>query len=207
MPEDIPHTPLERWLATAHMGKTDPKGLVMGPVEADSREEALKKAAETFHIREGEVVRVRRMTSDECVAGPLIMSLSRLKSFRKDDQEHEAPLGALVEVEVNENWAPFDIQHGPDGEELCSRLVGKAHLFVVHHYRDCDGTPLYLLGTKPVGPPEGCNIFSREMTVYYSIVQQMHLNGVSGDSLKVLGQTEKFRTFKEWLAEMRYSAF
>ncbi len=52
----------------------------------------------------------------------------------KLEEHHKIPVGTLVEVK-------YDSWHG-DG--ACEKV--HARLWVVHHARDCDGTPLYVLG-------------------------------------------------------------
>lgn len=58
------------------------------------------------------------------------------KTVRENNMaiEHKIPLGTLVEVKYD-TWF---------GGGACERV--HARLWVVGHTRDCDGTPLYLLG-------------------------------------------------------------
>jgi hypothetical protein len=53
---------------------------------------------------------------------------------------HNIPVGALVEFDYDE-W-------GGRNEETF--IKGKARMFVVHHDRDCDGTPLYSLAMEKI---------------------------------------------------------
>lgn len=59
------------------------------------------------------------------------------KTYREENLEkhHNFPVGALVEFTISSD--PF-AEHDTDG----------ARLFVVHHSRDCDGTPLYCLSAS-----------------------------------------------------------
>lgn len=52
--------------------------------------------------------------------------------------QHKVPIGTLVEFKTTE-WF---------GGGACRR--SHARMFVVSHSRDCDGTPLYHLATKPI---------------------------------------------------------
>ena len=49
------------------------------------------------------------------------------------ERQHQIPVGALVEVKYA-RWY---------GDGACEKV--HAHLWVVEHRRDCDGTPLYVL--------------------------------------------------------------
>ena len=51
--------------------------------------------------------------------------------------QHKYPIDTLVEVKYDK-WF---------GGGACEKV--HARLFVVHHSRDCDGTPLYILASKP----------------------------------------------------------
>jgi hypothetical protein len=58
------------------------------------------------------------------------------KSIKENNLElkHNIPIGSLVEVQ-SDNWY---------GDGACE--IWKARLWVLDHSRDCDGTPLYILG-------------------------------------------------------------
>ncbi len=59
------------------------------------------------------------------------------KTYKEENLEkkHSFPVGSLVEFVVSDD--PLE-DHDMDG----------ARLFVVHHSRDCDGTPLYCLSAS-----------------------------------------------------------
>ena len=62
------------------------------------------------------------------------------KTIRENnlERQHKYALGTLVEVR-------YDRWHGGGA---CQKI--RARLFVVQHNRDCDGSPLYTLGSEPV---------------------------------------------------------
>lgn len=70
-----------------------------------------------------------------------LLILNRLSAFRHDHEKHNIPLGALVEFEIQMDGSNIGIE-------------GKARLYVIGHGRDCDGTPLYTLGERPIGSPK-----------------------------------------------------
>lgn len=65
---------------------------------------------------------------------------------------HNIPLKALVEVEIEKLFANN------------TSLKGVVQMYVIWHGRDCDGSPLYWLGTDPAGadrwPPDGSTFTS-----------------------------------------------
>ena len=188
----------DQWLVYARTEAPEIKDMAIGDVHADTLEEATREAEEKFHLRDGETLHFKHVPSGGHT-GPLIVSLSRLKAFRHDAETHEIPLGAFVEVGCGEHGVTLDIGRGTEGEEMCAGLYsGKLRLYVVAQHRDCDGTPLYALGTKPVGPPEDCKVFSREHLLYRAVAQRLYETGYGADGLKVLGQAAEFQTFEEW---------
>ena len=66
---------------------------------------------------------------------------------------HNIPLKTLVEVEIEKVFAND------------TSLKGVVQMYVLWHGRDCDGSPLYWLGTSPEGadewPPEGSTVVAR----------------------------------------------
>jgi len=60
------------------------------------------------------------------------------KTIRENNmaREHKYPIGTLVEVAWDEYFGG------------CCGMAVKAHLHVISHNRDCDGTPLYTLASK-----------------------------------------------------------
>ena len=55
-------------------------------------------------------------------------------------QPHSIPIGALVEFAPNEDFIVEDAEAGLDLDQRGIRL------HVIAHTRDCDGSPLYVLG-------------------------------------------------------------
>lgn len=78
---------------------------------------------------------------------------------------HKIPIGALVEIVTNEYWG--------QGDDEDYRGV---RLYVVHHARDCDQTPLYCLAWNK-------HDTDMEQQNFYN---QTWLIGISEDGLKVI---------------------
>lgn len=59
------------------------------------------------------------------------------KTYRElnAEKQHQFPVGSLVEIVHDEENADYEEEDARDG----------VRLFVAHHYRDCDMTPLYAL--------------------------------------------------------------
>lgn len=96
---------------------------------------------------------------------------------------HIFPLGALVEVDIE---VYDDTRHGSE-----VNLKGRCNLFVVGHGWDCDGTPLYRLGSHPVVMPE-TGPFSQERIVYEAFSTYCTKGGgYSARSLKDTGRRVK----------------
>lgn len=72
---------------------------------------------------------------------------------RNLEATHSIPLGALVEVKFDE-WL---------GNGACWKV--HARLFVVRHYRDCDGMPLYALGKQVDGKDECCGFTEDQLNL------------------------------------------
>ena len=60
---------------------------------------------------------------------------------RNMEETHKIPIGSLVEFDYKNTW----------GNE--AYVIGTAHMYVIAHMRDCDGTPLY--GVAGAIPREG----------------------------------------------------
>lgn len=85
----------------------------------------------------------------------------------KPNSEHALPLGAVV-VYKDENKT--------------------ATLVVVQHSRDCDQTPLYMVGEKPIAPPD--NKFKLYSMGY--LTYRLHVGTFSGNvPLSMLTDTGK----------------
>lgn len=68
------------------------------------------------------------------MAHNLVLDDGRTIKQHNLEQPHNIPIGALVELKFEETC----------GGGACMKV--HARLWVVEHYRDCDGTPLYALG-------------------------------------------------------------
>ena len=92
---------------------------------------------------------------------------------------HNIPLNTLVEVKYN-RWF---------GDGACIKT--HARLWVVGHFRDCDGTPLYQLSDRDTKwfeyfKADGCH---SKMRMVSNILEQ----GFAEDSLKVIEQTTEVK--------------
>lgn len=93
---------------------------------------------------------------------------------------HKYPLGSLVTVNFDEN-------HG------YASFQGQATLYVVGHGRDCDGSPLYNLGTMPIAEPsrylynDAANGFNPEY-MQWLVLNKFHLDGYGENSLVDTGR-------------------
>lgn len=97
------------------------------------------------------------------------------KTIRENNLEkrHAIPVGTLVEVKYDE-W---------HGDGACTKV--RARLWVVHHARDCDGTPLYVLGKyrgMSVMDPKNPNLYAHGT-----------VNGLSEDALTPVELTQALR--------------
>ena len=89
---------------------------------------------------------------------------------------HKIPLGTLVEII---SW-----------DEESSLCYGGLRLFVVHHQRDCDGTPLYGLSWDI----EAVNYANKQVSdikdpvdrFIFHVEKAKILNGFSEESLKII---------------------
>jgi len=118
--------------------------------------------------------------------------------FRYDHLTHKIPLGDVVECEVNgEGCGAFSLVKGADGEQIVLGPLGKARMIVVMHTRDCDGTPLYTLGSYPVEYPATALMASQELNLY-RIMARLVLHGYAEESLTPTGQSVKMKSFEEW---------
>lgn len=92
--------------------------------------------------------------------------------------KHNIPLKALVEVEVEKVFAND------------TAIKGIVQMYVIWHGRDCDGTPLYWLGTSPAGadewPPDGSTFVSRMLHRYQYDVD----GGYGEEQLRVVTEGE-----------------
>lgn len=91
------------------------------------------------------------------------------KTYRQENNEktHNIPLGALVEVDFN--------------DEYCETPKKGLRLFVVRYDRDCDGTPLYSLSFNKDWKEEPSQYMPK-------IAFRMQIDsGYSEDCLKVVG--------------------
>jgi predicted acyl esterase len=91
------------------------------------------------------------------------------KTVKENNLElkHNIPLGSLVEVK-SDNWY---------GDGACE--IWKARLWVLDHSRDCDGTPLYILGRDK----------NYDMCKHYHSTR----GGFSEGDLKVIEVTQKIK--------------
>lgn len=90
------------------------------------------------------------------------------KTYREENNEktHNIPLGTLVELDFNDS-------------HLESPRKG-LRLFVVHHDRDCDGTPLYSLSFNKNWKP---NMFGEQFRAFARWAID---SGYSEDCLKIV---------------------
>lgn len=113
--------------------------------------------------------------------GPVIVSAYDLietngRTWRENRLalKHNIPIGALVDVEIEKCFADN------------TSIKGVVRMYVLWHGRDCDGTPLYWLGTSPEGaddwPPDGSNVIARMLHRYIYGVE----GGFHEDRLRVV---------------------
>jgi len=104
------------------------------------------------------------------MANPIVVMFGDIveangKTIRENNQErgHRYPLGDLVQLEYNSYFG------GACGSATY------AHLHVVAHTRDCDGSPLYMLASKP--PEEWEESFGITVEEYreLGVMTQRHL--------------------------------
>lgn len=172
---------------------SDPGELPLGSVKADNYLQAHDKAMETFLIRDDESLVLRPHVEGE----PIVVCATRLRAFRKDHLKHQIPIGAVVELEVEDLMEILNV----DGKEVCIELKGSARLFVVDHTQDCDGSPLYYLAAKPIQPPKGlADRIKYDGWVRYSS------HGHGEESLTDTGIRVAVRTFDTFIRDMRNSA-
>jgi len=105
------------------------------------------------------------------------------KWYFERHMSHKLSLGQLVEVEIDNT-----ITHKAVDESSVSAVIkGTMRLFIVGYMRDCDGTPLYIIGDFPVKYP---NIDEAGSSINASIYYKRFCNyvsmGHSEDSLKVI---------------------
>jgi hypothetical protein len=97
------------------------------------------------------------------------------KTIRQNNLEkkHQYPLGTLVKVEAtiysNIGAAKVDMK-------------GECILYVVHHTRDCDGTPLYCLSDIPVRYPDHVPMWHTQKLLY-EVVSNIFLRNYGEDSM------------------------
>jgi hypothetical protein len=132
--------------------------------------------------------------------------LSHLKDFRHDNERHNIPLGAIVEIIRDDENASNclsneEIVKTKDGKEICIGILGTIRAFVVGHSRDCDGTPLYILAFHPIKYPIEEKTFSPLKNFYHFWVKYVS-HGWPEDSLNQIGQVE-IKDFYELIDELR----
>lgn len=81
------------------------------------------------------------------------------KTIREENLElaHGIPLGQVVDIEKNLESCCMEL-HCVGDTEIVVGFTGTMRMIVVSHNRDCDGTPLYGVASKPVKPPKGHSI-------------------------------------------------
>lgn len=133
-------------------------------------------------------------------SGVRILSLSRLWRDENMKKQHQIPLGSIVEVEVDmdNGWGPYEIAKH-DGKEICIGIVGKLRMYVVKHSRDCDGTPLYSIASKPVIPPDD---FGEHLK--YDAMVRFYMHGIDEENIKVVvdGKHIEVRTWEQFKAAL-----
>lgn len=151
------------------------------------------------------------------------MTTAVLVSSRFRDEnaklEHELPLGAVVEVNFDDS-APEKVYRRKDGdviatvpgtasepyEEIVIGFRGVQYLVVVGHNRDCDGTPLYILGVgRTEYPPVDTDLPTK---IKYEFFGGKTFGCWSGTSLKDTGGRVRIRPWSEvvqhgWFGELR----
>ncbi len=107
------------------------------------------------------------------------------------EKKHNIPLGSIVEVEM-----VYDVSIG----DITQSLKGTIKLYVVSHGRDCDGTPLYIIGDIPVAYPN-VKTFSQEWMQYKAFCK-ISDHGYPEESLKQTGKVvELKKNFEEFFYE------
>ena len=107
------------------------------------------------------------------------------KTIRETNMElkHNIPLGSVVEVELDDYYGQ------QENEEVF--IGGTAHLIVVYRGRDCDGTPLYWLGTKE--PPQDFKGGPNGLIAKLWIEQR---GGYSEENLKLIKTPEQLKDYR-----------
>jgi hypothetical protein len=99
------------------------------------------------------------------------------------DAKHEFEIGQVVILNTwHDEWCCGKILRSTRDKEICTGIKGKVKLIVVGHYRDCDGTPLYVLSSDSIGYISGYESVKQQTS--YKRWVDLFITGISEDHLQ-----------------------